>query len=160
MKEDEYIGAFIANGNIVGFDAPARRLETFGETAIDTTVGGMAFFGILWTMLAAVVLSLMVCLISAYAKYQTSVFGLSVVIILAFSMMGFLSDSSHAMIWPLIDFNFVTLSLYGIIFGGSTMYNFFGMPLSYGIVAFLVCIAFGTVAALLTYLAQKKRSVV
>ncbi|MEA4849210.1 MAG: hypothetical protein VB106_18400 [Clostridiaceae bacterium] len=155
-----FIGAFIANGNVVGFDVPARCLETFKETAINTTVGGMAFFGILWTTLAAVVFGLVVCLISSYAKNQTSVFGLSIVLILTFSMMGFLSDNIHAMIWPLIDFNFVTLSLYGIIFGGSTMYNFLGMPLSYGIVAFIVCIALSVIAVLLTYLAQRKRSVV
>ncbi|KUO65202.1 MAG: hypothetical protein APF84_08700 [Gracilibacter sp. BRH_c7a] len=155
-----FIGAFIANGNIVGFDAPARCFATFEGTAIDTTVGGIAFFGVLWTTLAAVVFGLVVCLISAYAKNQTSVFGLSIVFILTFSMMGFLPDHIHAMIWPLIDFNFVTLSLCGMIFSGSTMYNFLGMPLSYGIAAFIVCIALSVITVLLTYLAQRKRSVV
>lgn len=155
-----FIGAFIANGNIVGFDAPARCLETFGQTAIDTTVGGMAFFGILWTTFTAVVFGLVVSLISAYAKNQTSVFGVSIVLILTFLMMGFLPDNIHAMIWPLIDFNFITLSLYSIIFGGSKMYNFFGMPLSYGMAAFIVCIALSLISVLLTYLAQRKRSVV
>ncbi|WP_372999094.1 hypothetical protein [Lutispora sp.] len=155
-----FIGAFIANGNIAGFDAPARCLEAFGQTSIDTTVGGMALLGILWTMLAAVVFGLAVCLISAWAKNQTSVFGLSILFILTFSMMGFLNDSIYEMIWPLIDFNFVTLSLFGIIFGGSTMYNFLGMPLSYGMAAFIVCMALSAIAVLLTYFAQNKRSVV
>jgi len=155
-----FIGAFIATGNIEGFNAPARCFATFEGTAIDTTVVGMAMLGVLWTTLAAVVFGLVVCLISAFAKNQTSVFGLSVVFILTFSMMGFSPDYIHATIWPLVDFNFVTLSLFGIIFSGSTMYNFLGIPLSYGMVAFMACIALGTVAALLTYLAQKKRSVV
>ncbi|MDR1615623.1 MAG: hypothetical protein LBR98_01180 [Syntrophomonadaceae bacterium] len=154
-----FIGAFAVNGNIAGFDAPARCLEAFRETAIGTTVGGMAFIGILWTTFAALVFGLFVCLISAYAKSRTSVFGLSIVFILTFSMMGFLPDGIHSMIWPLIDFNFVTLSLCGIIFGGSTMYNFLGMPLSYGMAAFIVCIALSAITILLTYLAQMKRSV-
>lgn len=155
-----FLGALIANGNIEGFNAPARCLELFGETTLKTTVGGMVLFGILWTMLAGVVFSLTVSLISAYAKNQTSVFGLSIVLILTFSMMGFLPDDIYAKLWPLIDFNFVTLSLYSIIFGGSKMYNFFGEPLPYGVLALLVCIALSAIEILLIYLAQKKRSAV
>ena len=155
-----FIGAFIPNGNIAGFDAPARCLETFGETAINTTVGGLAFLGILWTMLASIVYCLVVCLISAYAKSQTSVLGLSVVFILTFSMMGFLPDYIQATVWPLIDFNFVTLPIFSLVFGGNKMYNFFGMPLSYGLAAFIACVAISAIAVLLSYLAQRERSVV
>lgn len=155
-----FIGTFIANGNILGFDAPARCFATLEGTAIHTTVVGMAMLGILWTMLATVVFGLVVCLISAYAKNQISVFGLSVLIILTFSMLGFSPDHVHAAIWSLVDFNFVTLSLFVMIFGGSTMYNFLGMPLSYGMVAFIVCIVLSVITVLLTYFAQRKRSVV
>lgn len=155
-----FMGAFIANGNIVGFDAPARCFKTFEETAIDTTVGGMAFIGVLWTMLAAVVFGLAVCLISAFVKNQMSAFGLSIFFILAFSMMGFFpTHIIPPMIRPLLSFNFVTLSLYFIIFSRSTMYNYLGIPLSYGMAAFMVCIALSVITVPLTYLAQRKRSV-
>jgi len=155
-----FIGAFIANRNIVGFDAPARSLEMFKETAIDTTVGGIFFLGILWTMFAAVVFSLVVCLISAYAKNRISVFGVTIVLILTFVMMGFLPDHIYGKIWAFVDFNFVTLSLFSIIFGGSKMYNFLGMPISYGMLAFIVCIAISIITVLLAFLAQKRRTVV
>lgn len=155
-----FIGAFIANGNIYGYNAPARSLEAFGQTAVNTTIGGITLFGILWTMLAAVAFALAVCFISAYAKNQTSVFGVCILFILTFSMLGFLNDSIKEMIWPLVDFNFVTLSLYSIIFGGSKMYNFLGMPLPYGMAALLACMALSAITAMLTYIAQRKRSVV
>jgi hypothetical protein len=154
-----FIGAFIATGNITGFNEPARSFATFEGAIFDTTVVGLAMLGILWTMLAAVVFGLVVCLISALAKNQTTVFGLSVVFMLTFSMLGFSPDYIHAMIWPLIDFNLVALSFFNIIFNSSTMYNFFGMPLSYGLTAFMVCIAFSVITVLLTYIVQKWRQV-
>lgn len=154
-----FLGALAATGNIDGFGAPARCFATFEAATIDTTVAGMALIGILWTTLAAGVFALFVCLISAYAKNQTSVFGLSVVFILTFSMIGFTPDYIHATIWPLVDFNFITLSLYSMIFNGGTMYNLFGTPVSYGMAAFMTCIALSAIIVLLTYIAQKRRSV-
>lgn len=154
-----FIGAFIANGNIVGFDAPIRCLDIFSEATIDTSIVGMALFGIIWTMFVAMVFGLFVCFISAYAKSQTSVFGLSIVFILTFAITGFLSDNLQAKLWPLVDFNYVTLSLFSIVFNGGRMYNFLGIPLSYGMVAFMACIVISLIVISMIYLSQRKRSV-
>ncbi|MCX7745333.1 MAG: hypothetical protein N2645_00365 [Clostridia bacterium] len=93
-------------------------------------------------------------------KNQSAAFGLGIVVLLAGSMSNYLGSEIQKLIWPFVDFNFGTLSLFSAIFGGVKAYNLFGMPVSYGTVAFAVCIVLGTVAALLTYLAQKKRSAV
>jgi hypothetical protein len=39
------------------------------------------------------------------------------------------------------------------------MYNFLGRPLSYGMAAFMVCIALSVITILLVYLAKRKRTV-
>jgi ABC-type transport system involved in multi-copper enzyme maturation permease subunit len=155
-----FAGTYIFNGNINGFDAPARCLPGFTWTALDMTVGGVAMLGVVWLILVAMAFGLAICLISAKLKNQSATFGLGVSLVLTFSLLGFLRDDLKKMFWPLVDFNHVALSIYSSVFGGVKAYNVFGIPVSYGALAFVVCLALGAGAALLTYIAQKKRSVV
>jgi hypothetical protein len=155
-----FTGTYIFNGNINGFDAPARCLPGFTWTALDMTVGGVAMLGVVWLILVAMAFGLAICLISAKLKNQSATFGLGVSLVLTFSLLGFLRDDLKKMFWPLVDFNHVALSIYSSVFGGVKAYNVFGIPVSYGALAFVVCLALGAGAALLTYIAQKKRSVV
>ncbi|MBP7072167.1 MAG: hypothetical protein KBB40_01570 [Clostridia bacterium] len=154
-----FIGTYISYGNLDGFDAPARCFTGLEWTTLDTTVGGMAMLGVLWIILAAMAFGLAITLISAKLKNQTATFGLGVAMILTFALFGFLSDGLKELLGPLADFNYVALSSYGVVFGGVKMYNIFGMPLSYGITAFMVCIALSVIAVLLAYIAQRRRSV-
>ena len=144
----------IFNGNINGC-APARCLPGLPDT-LDMTVSGV---GVVWLILVAMAFGSS-CLISAKLKNQSATFGLGVSLVLTFSLLGFLRDDLKKMFWPLVDFNHVALSIYSSVFGGVKAYNVFGIPVSYGALAFVVCLALGAGAALLTYIAQKKRSVV
>ena len=155
-----FAGTYIFNGNINGFDAPARCLPGFTWTALDMTVGGVAMLGVVWLILVAMAFGLAICLISAKLKNQSATFGLGVSLVLTFSLLGFLRDDLKKMFWPLVDFNHVALSIYSSVFGGVKAYNVFGIPVSYGALAFVVCLALGAGAALLKYIAEKKRSVV
>jgi len=155
-----FIGTCIGYGDLSGFDAPARGLEALQSTMLDMTIGGAAALGAAWLVLTAVVFGLALGFISSKTKSQSAAFGLGIVILLAGSMSKNLGRDIQKLIWPLADFNFGTLSSFGEIFGGVKAYSVFGLPVSYGTVAFAVCIALGALAALLTYFAQKKRSVV
>jgi ABC-type transport system involved in multi-copper enzyme maturation permease subunit len=154
-----FIGTYILNGNIDGFDAPARCFAGFSKTTIDTTVGGIAILGVLWLILVAMSFGLAICLISAISKSQAATFGLGVVMILTFALFGFLTSDLKRVLGPLVDFNYVAISIYGSVFGGVKTYIVFGIPVSYNAVAFVVCLALGIVASLLIYIAQKRRVV-
>lgn len=155
-----FAGTYIFNGNINGFDAPARCLAGFAWTTLDTTIGGVVMWGVFWLILVAMAFGLAIALISAKSKNQTATFGLGVAMILVFSLLGFLTDDLKKMLGPLVDFNYVAISIYGSVFGGVKAYNVFGILVSYGAVALVVCLALGAVAALLAYIAQKRRAVV
>jgi type III secretory pathway component EscS len=155
-----FIGTYIFNGNINGFDAPARCFAGFARTTLDTTVGGVAMLGVLWVILVTMAFGLAISLISAKSKSQASTFGLGVAMILTFALFGFLSDDLKKTLGPLVDFNYVAISSYGSVFGGVKVFYVFGIPVSYGAAAFVVCLALGAAAAVLVYIAQKKRMVV
>lgn len=155
-----FIGTYIFTGNIDGFDAPARCLSGFAWTTLDTTVSGAAMLGVLWIILVAMAFGLAISLISAKLKSQSSAFGLGIAMILTFSLLGFLSDDLKRILGPLVDFNYVALSIYSSVFGGVKTYDIFGIPVAYCAVGFVVCLALCAVACLLSYIAQKKRAVV
>jgi ABC-type transport system involved in multi-copper enzyme maturation permease subunit len=155
-----FIGNYIFNGDINGFDAPARCFAGFTWTTLDMTVGGVAMLGVLWLIPVTMAFGLAMGLISAKSKNQTATFGLGVAMILTLSLFGFLRDDLKKMLGPLADFNYVAISIYGSVFGGVKVYNVFGKAVSYGAVALAVCFALGAVAALIIYMAQKRRMVV
>jgi len=80
-------------------------------------------------------------------------------LLIAGVMANNLGGAAREFLWPVMDFNFGALALFITIFGGHKRYNFFGQPMPYGTVAFVICTVLGATAALLTYRAQKKRSV-
>ena len=155
-----FAGTYLFAGNLKGIDAPARCLAGFAWTTLDTTVGGVAMLGVLWILLVAMSFGLAISFISAKAKNQSAAFGLGVALILTFALFGFLNDNLKNMLGPIVDFNYVALSGYGSVFGGVRIYNVFDIPVSYGAVAFVVCLALGAAASLLIYGAQKRRMVV
>ncbi len=155
-----YIGMSIGHGDLRGFSAPARCLDGFQYTMLNTTAGGAVILGAAWLVLATIVFGMALSLVSSLVKNQSAAFGLGIVILLVGVMSDNLSKELKALLWPLIDFSFGKLAMVLAIFGGTKTYNLFGAPVSYGGVAFVVCLALGAVACLLTYIAQKKRSVV
>ncbi|MEB9896383.1 hypothetical protein P4K96_23385 [Bacillus cereus] len=154
-----FIGTFIGYGDLSGANAPARSLQGFGSSMLDMTVGGAAAFGAVWLIFATVIFGLALSFISSKTKNQSAAFGLGIVILLAGSMSNYLGGKLVETIWPIVDFNFGSLSMFIAIFGGAKSYNLFGIPVSYGLAAFAVCLVLGIAAVLLTYLAQRKRSV-
>lgn len=155
-----FIGTWLGYGDLSGIDAPVRSLGGFGFSALNMTVGGAIVFAAGWLIFVSVAFALVLSLISALAKNQSAAFGIGIVVLLTGAMSNYLGDILRKFAWPFVDFNFGTLSMFNEIFGGYKMYNVFGFPVSYGTVAFVVCIVLGILAALLTYTAQKKRSVV
>lgn len=154
------IGTWLGYGDLSGIDASVRSLGGFGFSALNMTIGGATLFAAGWLVFVAVAFGLTLSLISALTKNQSVAFGIGIVVLLAGAISNYLGDSLRRFAWPFVDFNFGTMPMFNEIFGGHKMYNVAGLPVSYGAVALVVCIALGTVAALLTYLAQKKRSVV
>lgn len=155
-----FTGIWLGYGDLSGIDAPVRSLSGFEFSALNMTIGGATLFAAGWLVFVAIVFGLALSLISALTKNQSVAFGIGITVLLGGAMSDYLGDSLRKLAWPFIDFNFGTMPLFNVIFGGHKMYNVLDHPVSYGTVALVVCIALGTVAALLTYLAQKKRSVV
>jgi hypothetical protein len=155
-----FIGMLIGHGDLNGFNAPARCLEGLQYTMLNMTVGQTVILGSSWLILATIVFGLALSFVSSPVKNQSAAFGLGIVILLAGIMSNSLSDKIKALLWPIVDFNFGKLAMIMDVFGGTKAYNLFGSPVSYGAVAFVVCLALGTVGCLLTYMTQKKRAVV
>ncbi|MCC5437465.1 ABC transporter permease family protein [Clostridium botulinum] len=153
------IGTFIGCGNLNGFDVPARCLDALQGTSLHIGAFEAAAFGAVWLILATVVFGLALAFVSTRTKNQSSAFGLGMVILVAGVMSNNLGGTIRELLWPVMDFNFGSLALFSAIFGGHETYNVLGQPMSYGAVAFVICMALGVTAALLTYWAQKKRSV-
>lgn len=154
-----FVGTWITVGNLSGFDAPVRSLSGFGLSILNVTAGEMAIISALWLILVAAAFGVTLALISALVKNQSAAFGLGIAVLFA----GALSNSLGNMpqfLHPLIYFNFSTLSTFNTVFGSNRIFNLLGTPVSYGMMAFVVCLVLGTLACLLTYIAQKKRSVV
>jgi hypothetical protein len=156
-----FIGMFMGGqGSLSGFDAPARCLEGFQYTMLNMTVGEVALLESAWLILATIVFGLALSLISSLMKNHSAAFGLGIVILLSGIMTDALSDKIKALLWPVVDFNFGKLALFMNIFGGTKAYNILGAPVSYGLVAFLICLVLSAMACILTYIAQRKRAVV
>lgn len=155
-----FIGTLIGYGDLSGMGAPLRCLEGFQQASLDLSVGGAAALGSGWLILASVIFGLALSFISSKTRNQSSAFGLGIVILLAGSMSNYLGNELKKLIWPIVDFNFGTLSTFGAIFGESKAYNVFGIPTSYGAVAFIVSLVLGMAACSFTYIAQKNRSAV
>lgn len=155
-----FIGTWLGYRDLSGIDAPARSLGGFGFTALNMTAGGITLFAAGWLVFVAVVFGMALSLISSLTKNQSAAFGIGIVVLLAGAMSNYLGGSIRRFAWPLVDFNFGTMPLFNAIFGGHKMYNVLGYPISYGAVMLIVCILLGAAAVLLTYLAQKKRSVI
>lgn len=154
-----FVGTWITVGDLSGFDAPIRSLGGFGLSVLNVTAGEMATISALWLILVASAFGVTLTLISALVKNQSAAFGLGIAVLFA----GALSNSLGNMpqfLHPLIYFNFSTMSMFNTVFGGNRIFNLLGTPVSYGMMAFIVCLALGALACLLTYIAQKKRSVV
>ncbi len=154
-----FAGTWITVGDLSGFDAPIRSLGGFGLSALNVMAGEMAIISALWLILVASAFGVTLTLISALVKNQSAAFGLGIAVLFA----GALSNSLGNMpqfLHPLIYFNFSTMSMFNTVFGGNRIFNLLGTPVSYGMMAFIVCLALGALACLLTYIAQKKRSVV
>ncbi|MGI5892408.1 MAG: ABC transporter permease subunit [Bacillota bacterium] len=155
-----FVGIWLGYGDLSGIDAPLRSLGGFGFSALNMTIGGTALFAAGWLIFVAVIFGLALSLISALVKDQSVALGIGIVVLLAGAMSNYLGESLRRLAWPFVDFNFGTMPMFNEIFGGYKMYNVLGMPASYGTLAFVICIILGIIAALLTYLAQKKRSVI
>lgn len=155
-----FAGTLIFRGGLDGSGAPARCLMGYGHTFLDMTAAGAAMLGILWQLFASTAFGLAIAFISSKCKNQTTTFGLGVSMILVFALLGFLRDDLKKMLGPITEFNYLALSMYGSIFGEFKAYNVFGVPVSYAVIAFAVCLTLCGAACLLTYMAQKKRSAV
>jgi hypothetical protein len=154
------IGIFAGYNNLNGFDSPVRSLDGFQWTMLDMTIGGAGALAAIWLIVVAVFFGLVLSFVSSKTKNQSAAFGLGIAILLAGSMSNYIGSEFQKVLWPLVDFNFGTLSMFNAIFGGNKVYNVFGMPVPYGAAALAVGLTLGAVACLLTFIAQKKRSVV
>ena len=154
-----FIGTWLGYGDLSGFDASVRALNGFEFSSLNMTVGGAVLFAAGWLVFVAVCFGMVLSLISVLTKSQSAAFGIGIAVLLAGAMSNYLGDRWRKWAWPFADFNFGVLPSFNAIFGGHKMYNLLGHPVSYGAVAFAVCIGLAAVAVLLTYLAQKKRSV-
>jgi lipoprotein signal peptidase len=155
-----FIGTFIGYSDLSGMNATLRSMDGFDSSMLQLSAGGTALLGSLWLIFAAITLSLALAYISSKMKSQSAAFGLGMVILLAGSMSNYFSNEIKELIWPVVDFNFGSLAMFNVIFGQSKIYNLFGMPLSYAMAAFVVSLILCAAAILLTYLVQKKRTVV
>jgi hypothetical protein len=155
-----FVGMMIGSGNFSGLGAPARCLEIYAQVPLNLTVGALVAFSVVWLILVTVVFGLALALISSKMKNQSSAFGIGIAVLLAGMMSGSIPKSLYSILWPVIDFHFGALAMFNSIFGGFKTYNILGTPVSYGMMAFVVCLVLGTLACLLTYIAQKKRSVI
>ncbi len=154
------IGMSISSGDFSGLGAPARCLSGYALTSFDLTVGTFVAISVLWLILVTVVFGLALAFISCKMKNQSAAFGIGIAVLLAGMMSGNIPWSLRPFLWPVIDFHFGALAMFNTIFGGTKAYNILGMPVSYGMMAFVACLVLGTLACLLTYIAQKKRAVV
>ncbi|CAM3315916.1 hypothetical protein PALU110988_15515 [Paenibacillus lupini] len=155
-----FIGTFIGYSDLSGMNATLRSMDGFESSMLQLSAGGTALLGSLWLIFAAITFSLALAYISSKMKSQSAAFGLGMVILLAGSMSNYFSNGIKELIWPVVDFNFGSLAMFNVIFGQSKIYNLFGMPLSYAMAALVVSLILCAAAILLTYLAQKKRTVV
>jgi hypothetical protein len=154
------IGMMIGSGDFSGLGAPARCLEIYARAPLDLTVGTLVILSIGWLILSTVVFGLALAFISCKMKNQSAAFGIGIAVLLAGMMSGSIPKSLYSILWPVVDFHFGALALFNTIFGGVKTYNILGTPVSYGRMAFVVCLVLGVLACLLSYMAQKKRSAV
>lgn len=155
-----FIGTFIGYSDLSGINASLRSMDGFDSSTLQLSAGSTALLGSIWLIFAAVTFSLALAYISSKMKSQSAAFGLGMVILLAGSMSNYFSNGIKALIWPVVDFNFGSLAMFNVIFGQAKIYNLFGMPLSYAVAALVVSFILCAAAVLLTYLAQRKRTVV
>lgn len=153
------VGMMIGSGNFSGLGTPARCLEIYAQAPLDLTVGTLVGISVLWLILVTVVFGVALAFISCKLKTQSATFGFGIAVLLAGMMSANTPRSLYPILWPVIDFHFGALALFNGIFGGFKTYNILGTPVSYGMMAFAACLVFATLACLLTYIAQKKRSV-
>lgn len=153
------IGMMIGSGDFSGLGAPVRCLEIYAQAPLDLTVGTLVILSMVWLILSTVVFGLALAFISCKMKNQSAAFGIGIAVLLAGMMSGSIPKSLYSILWPVIDFHFGALAMFNTIFSGAKTYNILGTPVSYGMMAFAVCLVLGTLACLWTYMAQKKRSV-
>jgi ABC-type transport system involved in multi-copper enzyme maturation permease subunit len=154
------IGMVIGSGDFSGLGVPARCLDIYAQAPFDLTVGTLVIMSILWLILSTVVFGLALAFISCKMKNQSAAFGIGIAVLLAGMMSGSIPKSLYSILWPVVDFHFGALAMFNTVFSGVKTYNILGTPVSYSRMAFVVCLVLGTLACLLTYIAQKKRSVV
>ncbi|NIK69919.1 ABC-2 family transporter [Paenibacillus sp. BK033] len=154
-----FIGTWLGYGDLSGFSAPLRSLEGFESSALPFSIGGTVLLGAVWLIASAAAFSMALAFISSKLKGQSSAFGIGMVILLAGSLSNYFSNGIKKLIWPIVDFNYGSLAMVNTIFGEPRYYDLFGFPLSYGLAACLVGCLLATGAVLLTYAAQKRRSV-
>ncbi len=154
-----FLGIAIACRNFSGFYAPVRSMAAFGITLVNTTGGGAAILCFVWLLIVAATFGLALAFVSSIMKNQSSAFGIGIVILIVGMASGWL-NKIRDLAWPLMDFNFSIMSSSTTIWGSDKLYDFLGMPISYGMAASIACILILGVFSLLTYLSQKKRSVV
>lgn len=154
-----FIGTCLGYGSLSGYNAPLRSLEGFNSSQLEVSIGGAALLGGLWLLVSTVVFSLALAYISSKLKSQSAAFGIGMVILLAGSMSNYFSDDIKKLIWPVVDFNFGSLAMVNIIFGQPKVYNLLGFPLTYSSAVIMVSLALAIAAIVVTYAAQRRRSV-
>jgi ABC-type transport system involved in multi-copper enzyme maturation permease subunit len=154
-----FIGAVVSCGNLDGIDAPVRALSGFEFSALQMTIGNAALLSALWLLFVSAVYGITLALISSLIKTHSAAFGAGLVILVAGAMSNALGDEFRKLAWPLMDFNFSTMSQFVEIFGGEKQYGLIAHPVPYGTVALIVCLVLGVAVCLFSYIAQKKRMV-
>ncbi len=153
-------GLFVGVRDLGGLSAPARCIEVMQYSMLDMTVGGIVALSALWLIFVSLAFGMTLAFVSTRVKNHSTAFGLGIVILIGGVFAGYIRGAAEAILWPLKDFHFGALAVVNTIIGGTKAYNFFGQPLPYLAAAFLVGLAIIAAASLLTYLAQRRRTVV
>lgn len=154
-----FIGNLISTGEMAGAGESVRCLSKFRNAQFEMPIGSFVLLVCLWLLLVAIVYGLLVAVISALVKSQSAAFGISFIFLLIGMATKILGTTTQALLWPVVDFSFYGLGNCSDLFGKTKVYNVFGRPVSYAVMALIVAAVFGILMVMLHYIRQKKRMI-
>lgn len=153
-----FLTNFLRIGSFCGSSAPARSLLILSGVSYHMTILQYAFLTYAWLMFSGLAYSMVIMLISSTQRTQLSTFGITLAVALMPTVLGAISFFKTNL-WMFTNLGFASDVQSNSILGLYKVYNIFGQPVSYPVIAAIVLAVLGVCSIFIVIKLQKHRAV-
>ncbi|WP_167959052.1 ABC transporter permease subunit [Anaerosporobacter faecicola] len=154
-----FVGNFLPYMSLKGATASVRSLNFMSGATFDMSILSFALLTVLWVLLAALVFTAIITLISSLLKNHATVFGLSILVLLLGIVFEALGSSIVEKVQLIVDFCFTNTISVSTMFGGIASYNILGFSVPYWLLCIVVFLVLAIVSAIALIRQQHHRTI-